>query len=151
MVEKSTDIKNIYFYDENNKIFLKDLEKTIVYFYPKSFTPGCTLEAKMFNDFYNKFKNKNWNIIGVSCDDFDLLKKFKEKYNLKFPLLKADCDVLEQLDVYKEKTVFGKKKKGIVRTTIIVDKGKILKRYNNVRVKEHVDEVYSFIKTLNLE
>ncbi len=142
----------VEFYNlEGKKVFLKDLKKTILYFYPKSFTPGCTLEAKLFNEFYNKFKKEEWNIIGVSCDEIELLKKFKEKLNLKFELLKADCKTLEKLDVYKEKNVFGKKKKGIVRTTIIVDKGKIIKKFEKVKVKTHIEEVYQFIKTLDSE
>ncbi len=148
MIEKN-DYNDIFFYNlEGKKVFLKDLDNTILYFFPKSFTPGCTLEGKLFNEFYNKFKKEKYNIIGVSCDEIEVLKKFKTKLNLKFEFFKADCEVLEKLNVYKEKTVFGKKKKGIVRTTFIIKKGKIIKKFEKVKVKTHIEEVYQFITNL---
>ena len=119
----------------------------IVYFYPKDDTPGCTLETNDFNKLLPKFKKLNCEILGISKDNLKSHNKFRDKYKIKFDLL-AD----EELKVLKKYKVWGKKKfmgrefMGIIRSTYLIDKkGKILKVWDNVKVKDHANEV---LKTL---
>ncbi len=129
----------------NHEYSLKDsLGKYIVlYFYPKDDTPGCTIETNDFNKLLLKFKKLNCEILGISKDNLKSHNKFRDKYKIKFDLL-AD----EELKVLKKYKVWGKKKfmgrefMGIIRSTYLIDKkGKILKVWNNVRVKDHAKEV----------
>ncbi len=115
----------------------------IIYFYPKDNTPGCTIETNDFNKLLPKFKKLNCEILGISKDNLKSHNKFRDKYKIKFDLL-AD----EELKVLKKYKVWGKKKfmgrefMGIIRSTYLIDKkGKILKVWNNVRVKDHAKEV----------
>ena len=133
----------------NNEYSLKDsLGKYIVlYFYPKDDTPGCTIETNDFNKLLAKFKKLNCEILGISKDNLKSHNKFRDKYKIKFDLL-AD----EELKVLKKYKVWGKKKfmgrefMGIIRSTYLIDKkGKILKVWDNVKVKDHAKEV---LKTL---
>ena len=133
----------------NNIYSLKDsLGKYIVlYFYPKDDTPGCTIETNDFNKLLPKFKKLNCEIFGISKDNLKNHNKFRDKYKIKFDLL-AD----EELKVLKKYKVWGKKKfmgrefMGIIRSTYLIDKkGKILKVWDNVKVKDHAKEV---LKTL---
>ena len=119
----------------------------IIYFYPKDDTPGCTIETNDFNKLLPKFKKLNCEILGISKDNLKSHNKFKDKYKIKFDLL-AD----EELKVLKKYKVWGKKKfmgrefMGIIRSTYLIDKkGKILKVWDNVKVKDHAKEV---LKTL---
>ena len=119
----------------------------IIYFYPKDDTPGCTIETNDFNKLLPKFKKLNCEILGISKDNLKSHDKFKHKYKIKFDLL-AD----EELKVLKKYKVWGKKKfmgrefMGIIRSTYLIDKkGKILKVWDNVKVKDHAKEV---LKTL---
>jgi peroxiredoxin Q/BCP len=129
----------------NNEYSLKDsLGKYIVlYFYPKDDTPGCTIETNDFNKLLPKFKKLNCEILGISKDNLKSHNKFRDKYKIKFDLL-AD----EELKVLKKYKVWGKKKfmgrefMGIIRSTYLIDKkGKILKVWDNVKVKDHAKEV----------
>ena len=133
----------------NNEYSLKDsLGKYIVlYFYPKDDTPGCTIETNDFNKLLPKFKKLNCEILGISKDNLKSHDKFRNKYKIKFDLL-AD----EELKVLKKYKVWGKKKfmgrefMGIIRSTYLIDKkGKIIKVWENVKVKDHAKEV---LKTL---
>ena len=133
----------------NNEYSLKDsLGKYIVlYFYPKDDTPGCTIETNDFNKLLPKFKKLNCEILGISKDNLKSHNKFRDKYKIKFDLL-AD----EELKVLKKYKVWGKKKfmgrefMGIIRSTYLIDKkGKIIKVWANVKVKDHANEV---LKTL---
>ena len=119
----------------------------IIYFYPKDDTPGCTIETNDFNKLLPKFKKLNCEILGISKDNLKSHDKFRHKYKIKFDLL-AD----EELKVLKKYKVWGKKKfmgrefMGIIRSTYLIDKkGKILKVWDNVKVKDHANEV---LKTL---
>ena len=135
----------------NKKNFtLKDkLGKYVVlYFYPKDDTPGCTIETNDFNKLLPKFKKLDCEVFGVSKDSIKSHDKFRDKYKIKFNLL-AD----EKLKVLKKYKVWGKKKfmgrefMGIIRTTYLIDKkGKILKVWNNVKVKDHANEVLETLK-----
>ena len=119
----------------------------VLYFYPKDDTPGCTIETNDFNKLLPKFKKLNCEIFGISKDNLKSHNKFRDKYKIKFDLL-AD----EELKVLKKYKVWGKKKfmgrefMGIIRSTYLIDKkGKILKVWDNVKVKDHAKEV---LKTL---
>lgn len=136
---------------EGKKIALKDLrgKRVILYFYPKDDTPGCTREACDFRDAFADFKKKNTVILGVSPDNLDRHDKFKEKYNLPFPLL-ADPDhaVAEEYGVWKEKMNYGKKYMGIERTTFLIDdEGTIQHIFPRVKVDGHADALLGALET----
>ena len=122
----------------------------IIYFYPKDDTPGCTIETNDFNKLLPKFKNLNCEIIGISKDNLKSHLKFKDKYKIKFHLL-ADEEkkVLKKYKVWAKKKFMGKEFLGVVRTTFLIDKkGKIIKIWNNVKVKDHAKEVLETLKNI---
>ena len=129
----------------NNKYSLKDsLGKYIVlYFYPKDDTPGCTIETNDFNKLLLKFKKLNCEILGISKDNLKSHDKFRDKYKIKFDLLAdEEIKVLKKYKVWAKKKFMGREFMGIVRTTFLIDKkGKIIKIWNNVKVKDHAKEV----------
>jgi peroxiredoxin Q/BCP len=115
----------------------------VLYFYPKDDTPGCTAEACAFRDNLPKFAGGQ--VLGVSILDEQSKSKFAQKYRLNFPLL-ADADhaVAEKYGVWQEKSRYGRTYMGIVRTTYLIDRdGKVAKRWDNVKVNRHADEVLS--------
>ena len=129
----------------NNEYSLKDsLGKYIVlYFYPKDDTPGCTIETNDFNKLLPKFKKLNCEILGISKDNLKSHEKFRDKHKIKFDLL-ADEEkkVLKKYKVWAKKKFMGREFMGIVRTTFLIDKkGKVLKVWENVKVKDHAKEV----------
>ncbi|MBP9120620.1 MAG: thioredoxin-dependent thiol peroxidase [Ignavibacterium sp.] len=135
---------------DEKKISLKDYigQKVVLYFYPKDDTSGCTKEACSFSDDLSKFSKIDAVILGVSPDSMKSHKKFSEKYKLKFDLL-ADEEkkVIEKYDVWKEKSMYGRKYMGVERTTFIIDeKGKIKKIFNKVKVDGHNKEVLEALK-----
>ncbi|HEX9251766.1 MAG TPA: thioredoxin-dependent thiol peroxidase [Ignavibacteriaceae bacterium] len=135
---------------DEKRISLKDFigQKVVLYFYPKDDTSGCTKEACSFSDDLPKFSKIDAVIIGVSPDSVKSHKKFSEKYKLKFNLL-ADEEkkVIEKYDVWKEKSMYGRKYMGVERTTFIIDeKGKIIKIFNKVKVDGHNKEVLEALK-----
>ncbi|MBS1518848.1 MAG: thioredoxin-dependent thiol peroxidase [Bacteroidetes bacterium] len=135
------------FSDSGEKISLKDFKgkKVILYFYPKDDTSGCTKEACSFRDNIKVISKKNAVVIGVSKDNTASHVKFKKKYDLPFTLLSDEnLDMLKKYDVWKEKSMYGKKYMGIVRTTYVIDeKGKISAVFNKVKVDGHVEEILS--------
>ena len=135
---------------DDKKISLKDFigKKVVLYFYPKDNTSGCTKEACNFRDDFPKFKKSDAVIIGISPDSSASHKKFIEKYNLPFTLLSnEDKKVLEKYEVWKEKSMYGRKYMGVERTTYIIDeKGKIKKIFNKVKVDGHNQEVMEELK-----
>ena len=121
--------------------------KTILFFYPKALTPGCTIEVQEFQNSYVKFKKLGFTIIGCSKDSIDRNKKFSIKYNLKYLLASDLSDACEKLCIWVEKSLYGKKYFGIERTTYMIDsKGQIFNHWNKVKVKGHVMEVLDFAK-----
>ena len=121
-------------------------QKIIVYFYPKDNTSGCTQEACDFRDSYNRLISKAV-VIGVSPDSIKSHRKFQEKHGLNFILLSdPEHKLAEAFGVWGEKSMYGKKYFGIIRSTFILDKtGKIQQEWVNVKVKGHVDEVLKSI------
>src|SRR5512147_4685 len=128
--------------DAGETISLKDYKgkKVILYFYPKDMTSGCTAEACDFRDNIKKFEKKNTVVIGVSADDTASHVKFKDKYNLPFTLLSDESKkMIKDYGVWQEKSLYGKKYMGIVRTTFVIDeKGKIEKVFDKVKVDGHI-------------
>ncbi len=133
-----------------DKYSLKDsLGKYIVlYFYPKDDTPGCTLETNDFNKLISKFKKLGCDVYGVSKDSLKSHNKFKEKYKIKFDLLAdEELKVLRKYKVWGKKKFMGREFMGTIRSTYLIDKkGKIIKVWDNVKVKDHAKEV---LETLN--
>lgn len=116
--------------------------RTVLYFYPKDNTSGCTKEACDFRDNLNRL-SAHANVIGVSPDSITSHQKFQQKQGLNFTLV-ADInhELAEKYGVWKEKSMYGRKYMGIERSTFILDeKGKIIKEWRKVKVAGHVDEV----------
>ena len=129
---------------ELNKIKSK---YTVLYFYPKDDTPGCTLETKDFNSFYNKFIKLNCEIHGISKDTIESHLKFKKKYKVKFELLSDENKIaIKEFNVWGKKKFMGKEFMGLIRSTFLLKKNNIIKEWRNVRVKGHAEEIYNFIK-----
>lgn len=138
---------------DGKKVKLGDISGkngVVLYFYPKDNTPGCTTEACDFRDNLETIKKLGYSVVGVSKDDLKSHKKFIEKQNLNFDLLSdAETDLVEKFGVWQEKNMMGRKYMGIVRTTFLIDNnGKILKIYDNVKVKDHVATIIKDIKEL---
>jgi peroxiredoxin Q/BCP len=132
--------------DENGKaVSLSDFKgkKVVLYFYPKDATPGCTTEACDFRDNLNRLGKAGAVVLGISADSAESHKKFKAKQGLNFPLLSdPDRRVIEAYGVWREKSLYGRKFMGIVRSTFIIDEtGRIAKIFPKVKVAGHVDEV----------
>jgi len=123
----------------------------VLYFYPKDDTPGCTKEACSFRDEKAAFKKTGAQIVGVSCDSPESHAKFAAKYKLPFTLLSdADKEVVEKYGVYKDKVLYGRKFKGIERTTFVIDsKGVIGAIFPKVKVDGHTGKVMEAVKTLS--
>ena len=131
--------------DDGGTVALKDLKgkKVVLYFYPKDDTSGCTTEACEFRDSWAAVKRKGAVVLGVSPDGVKSHGKFKEKYDLPFPLL-ADEDhaVAEAYGAWGEKSMYGRKYFGILRTTFVIDEaGRVAKVFEKVKPKGHAAEV----------
>ena len=136
----------------DQKIRLKDLrgKNVVIYFYPKDSTPGCTTEGRDFSALHDKFKRANTVILGVSRDSIASHDKFKEKQGFKFELLSDPEEKLcRKFDVIHEKTLYGRKFMGVVRSTFLIDaEGKLRGEWRNVKVKGHAEEVLAAVKAL---
>ena len=122
----------------------------VVYFYPKDNTPGCTLEGTDFRDRYKEFAKAGAEVVGVSRDSLKSHEGFKAKMKFPFELL-ADADeaVCAQFGVMKMKNMYGKKVRGIERSTFVLDgEGAIAREWRGVKVPGHVEEVLNFVKAL---
>ena len=146
LILKSTNRKN---YSLKNSIG----KYVVLYFYPKDDTPGCTIETNDFNKLLLKFKKLDCDIFGISKDDLKSHHKFKEKYKIKFDLLSdVELSTLKRYKVWTKKKFMGKEFMGILRTTFLIDpNGKIVKIWENVKVKDHVKEVLDTLKTFKIK
>ena len=120
-------------------------KKVVLYFYPKDDTSGCTAEACNLRDNYSDLKAKGYEVVGVSIDPVKSHDKFVKKYDLPFTLL-ADTEkkIVEDYGVWAEKSMYGRKYMGTVRTTFLIDeKGKIEKVIDKVDTKEHAKQIVS--------
>ena len=124
-------------------------KKHVIYFYPKDFTPGCTIEADEFSKDYKKFQKEGIEIIGISPDDVASHKKFCDKMKIKYILL-ADVDkqVSKIFGVWSKKNFMGREYMGVIRSTFLVnEKGKIFKIYSKVKARGHSKQVLdNFLK-----
>ncbi len=136
----------------NKTIELKALrgQNVVIYFYPKDSTPGCTLEGQDFRDLHANFRRQKTLLLGVSRDSLASHEKFLEKQQLPFDLISdADESLCRHFDVIHEKTLYGKKFMGIVRSTFLIDaSGKLRNEWRNVKVKGHAAEVLQAVKAL---
>ena len=151
MIKENFKVPNFKLPSSNNKTFEinKSLKQyLVIYFYPRDNTPGCTSEAKDFSKLYKEFKKLNCDIFGISKDSVDSHKKFISKFKIPFQLLSDEKIIaLKKYGAWGEKSMYGKKFMGIKRTTVLINpKGKIIKIWNNVKVKDHAKEVSSCLK-----
>ena len=123
----------------------------VLYFYPKDSTPGCTREGQDFRDNLTKFKRQNTIILGVSRDSLNSHENFKAKQGFQFELLSDQDEKLCKLfDVIKMKNMYGKKVRGIERSTFLIDSnGKLRQEWRKVKVDGHAEEVLAAVKELN--
>jgi len=137
---------------EGGEVSLKDLKgKTVVlYFYPKDDTPGCTREACEFRDSQAAIKKTGAVVLGVSGDSLEAHGKFKTKYKLNFPLLSDTGNaVATKFGSYGEKSLYGRKFMGIIRSTFIIDgDGVVRKVFPRVKVDGHAEKVLEALKAL---
>jgi len=124
--------------------------KVVLYFYPKDNTPGCTTEGQQFRDLYAEFQEANCDVYGVSRDSLKSHENFKTKMAFPFELLSdAEETACKAFDVIKMKNMYGKKVRGIERSTFVIDGRGVLRReWRAVKVPGHAQEVLDFVKTL---
>lgn len=134
---------------ENQYISLSDFKgkKVVLYFYPKDDTSGCTKEAEEFTQKKEEFEKLNTVILGISKDSVKSHEKFCKKYDLSITLLSdPDTQVNQAYDVWKEKSMYGKKYFGTERTTFLInEEGIIINRWSKVKVTGHVDDVLNYL------
>ena len=120
----------------------------IIYFYPKDSTPGCTNESIDFKDNYDIFQKLNTEIFGISRDSLKSHEKFKAKYSFPFELLSdADEIACDLFDVIKMKNMYGKKVRGIERSTFLINtEGKLINEWRGVKVNGHIQELIKFLQ-----
>jgi peroxiredoxin Q/BCP len=141
--------------DAGDKVKLSDFvgSAVVIYFYPKDDTPGCTKEACAFRDRKAELQSLGAVVLGISADSTESHAKFRDKYDLNFPLL-ADTDhqVAEKYGAWREKNMYGKKSMGIQRSTYLIDAaGKVAKVWKRVRVDGHDTQVVQALQELNQE
>ena len=146
MLATGDDVPDFSLTDAEGKIVKKsDLKgkKYVVYFYPKDFTPGCTIEAEEFSRDYKKFKSTGIEIIGISPDDEESHKKFGEKMKVPFILLSdTKTEIAKKFGVWGKKQFMGREYMGVNRSTFLVnEKGKIFKVFEKVKPSGHAKEV----------
>ena len=122
---------------------------TVLYFYPKDITPGCTTESIAFRELHEQFQQAGAEVYGISRDSLRSHEGFKSKLGLPFELI-ADIDeaVCLQFGVMKMKNMYGKQVRGVERSTFVIDaEGRLMKEWRGVKVPNHADEVLEFIKS----
>jgi thioredoxin-dependent peroxiredoxin len=139
--------------DQNGEeISLKDYrgKYVVLFFYPRADTPGCTIEACEFRDSYKKIQKTGAVLLGISPDTPAAQKKFEQKFSLPFTLLAdADKKVCNAFEVIVDKNMYGKKVKGVARTTFVIGPdGKIVHVFRKVKPEGHSEEVLEYLKTV---
>ncbi|HEX7116194.1 MAG TPA: peroxiredoxin [Steroidobacter sp.] len=125
-------------------------KKLVLYFYPKDNTSGCTREGEAFRDLYPAFKKAGALVVGVSPDSVASHEKFKAKFSFPFELLAdEDHSLCELFEVYKEKSMYGRKYMGVERSTFLIDREGVLRQeWRKVKVPGHADEVLAAVQSL---
>ena len=123
----------------------------VIYFYPKDNTPGCTTESLRFRDLHADYRAANTEVFGISRDSLRSHEGFKSKLELPFDLISDPEESLcNQFDVMKVKNMYGKKVRGIERSTFVIDAtGKLVKEWRGVKVPGHADEVLEYVRSLS--
>ncbi|MCY4143646.1 MAG: thioredoxin-dependent thiol peroxidase [Gammaproteobacteria bacterium] len=139
---------------DGNNVSLESFKgkNVVVYFYPRDDTPGCTKEACGFRDLWDEIQDNNTVVLGISPDNEKAHRKFVDKYQLPFTLLcDPDHSVMKNYGAYGEKTMYGKKMLGVIRSTVVVGTdGSVLKHWKRVsRAADHPEKVLEFIQTAN--
>ncbi len=137
-----------YEFDKSFSLKNPDGKFTVLYFYPRDNTPGCTTEAIDFTKKAAQFRKLGARVIGVSQDSLASHEKFRARHDLGIDLLSDEKGALcDRFGVIQEKSLYGRKFRGIVRSTYVLDKsGKPLREWTKVKVAGHVDEVLAFLK-----
>jgi len=125
-------------------------KKLILYFYPKDNTPGCTAESCNLNDNYQMWLSKGYEVVGVSPDSVASHKKFADKFQFGFNLIAdTNTEILQAYGVWGEKSMYGKKYMGVLRTTFVINEDGIIEDiFDKVDTKNHTDQI---IKTLDIK
>ena len=125
-------------------------KKVVLYFYPKDNTPGCTTEGMQFRDLHMNFRRAGAEVFGISRDSVKSHENFKAKLHFPFELLSdADEQACSQFGVIKMKNMYGKKVRGIERSTFVIDgEGRLAREWRGVKVPGHAQEVLDFVKTV---
>ena len=138
--------------DNGEKVRLSELagNPVVLYFYPRDDTPGCTREACAFRDLKGELQKLGAKVFGVSPDTVESHAKFRDKFELNFPLLAdADHKIAEKYGAWREKNMYGKKSMGIQRSTYLIDaKGKVARVWKSVKVDGHDEQVLAALKEL---
>lgn len=139
--------------NQNNETVTLDSfqgKKLILYFYPKDNTPGCTAESCNLSDNYQAWLAKGYEVVGVSPDSATSHKKFADKFNFGFNLIAdPETKILQAYGVWGEKSMYGKKYMGVLRTTFVInEKGIIEEVFEKVDTKNHTDQI---IKALDIK
>ena len=150
MLEKGTKAPEIELSDKDgNMVRLSDYlgKKVVLYFYPRDNTPGCTRQACAFAANYERFKEKDVVVIGISKDSMASHQKFADKYELPFILLSdPELSAIKAYDVWKEKKMYGKVSFGVVRSTYIIDeKGYIEKAMPRVKPDTNAEDILKYL------
>jgi thioredoxin-dependent peroxiredoxin len=122
--------------------------RVVLYFYPKDNTPGCTIEGSQFRDLHPRFLKAGCSVYGISRDSLKSHENFKAKMGFPFELLSdEDEKVCNQFGVMKMKNMYGKKVRGIERSTFVLDRDRVIRReWRGVKVPGHAQEVLDFVE-----
>jgi thioredoxin-dependent peroxiredoxin len=147
--DKAPDFSGIN--QDGKEIKLSDFagKKLIIYFYPKDNTPGCTAESCNLNDNYSQWLEKGFEVVGVSPDSVESHQKFRDKFNLKFDLIAdTEKEILQAYGAWGEKSMYGKKYMGVLRTTFVIDENGIIQEvFEKVKTKDHTNQI---LESINL-
>ena len=135
--------------DQTFELSGRPAQYTVLYFYPKDNTPGCTTEAMNFRDHYDEITALGAAVYGISRDSLRSHENFKSKLGLPFELISdPDEAVCTRFDVMKMKNMYGKKVRGVERSTFVIDAdGRLVKEWRGVKVNDHVQEVLEFLRS----
>jgi len=133
-------------YDSTSgKINITEIDRLLLYFYPKDNTPGCTSQAVMYSSNLDYFNKKGIKIIGVSKDNLTSHEKFIEKHDLKIDLISDEnLELNKKFDVWKLKKFMGREYMGTDRSTFYLENGKIIMQWNSIKLKDHLNELKDF-------